>query len=403
MTEQEVKVLMGKMESERIERTISNREDKLGPAVCYLANDLSNSREPGYILYGVDDKTGKPAGMTITDRDIQDLGNIRANGNVQPLPAMTISPVFHFPDGDVVVITVQPADFPPVRHQSKIWVRVGNRKQIASEQEERMLIEKRASSVRSFDEQPCLNAMLDDIAQETFKLGYLPHAIDTTVLERNNRPVELQLASVGFWDMRLSCPTNAGILLSGINPLQYFRGAYVQYVKFSGVTMPGSNIELEKSFSGPLLTLLKELDDFVKLALVHEKPVRQPDSFREKQVFDYPLWALRELLMNAVMHRDYASNAPIYIYEFADHIEIQNPGGLYGDVTPENFPLTSDYRNPIIAGAMKNLGFVNRFNFGVREAQNALTQNGSPAAEFDLSLGTKFLVKIFKHPTWITT
>lgn len=52
---------------------------------------------------------------------------------------------------------------------------------------------------------------------------------------------------------------------------------------------------------------------------------------------DYPEWALRELLMNAVMHRNYNSNAPIRFYAFADHIEILSPGGLYGEATPENF------------------------------------------------------------------
>ena len=74
---------------------------------------------------------------------------------------------------------------------------------------------------------------------------------------------------------------------------------------------------------------------------------------------DYPEWALRELLTNAVMHRNYDSNAPIRFYAFSDHIEIQNPGGLYGEATPENFPTRNDYRNPVIAEAMKSLGFVN--------------------------------------------
>jgi len=401
MTEQDVRALMSKMESERIERTTSSREDKLGPAVCYLANDLGNSREPGYILYGVDDN-GNPAGKTITDQDVQNLGNIRANGNVQPLPVVNISPVFHLTGGDVVVMTVQPADFPPVRHQSKIWIRVGSRKQTASEQEERMLIEKRAAQVRTFDEQPCLNATLDDIAQDTFKLAYLPHAIDPDILEKNKRPAMLQLASVGFWDVSKECPTNAALLLVGIEPLRFFRGAYFQYVRFSGNSMEGSSIEEEKEFSGPLITTLRTLDEFVRAQIVRSKPVRN-GTFQEKQVSNYAPWALRELSMNAAMHRDYASNAPVYIYEFADHIEIQNPGGLYGNVTPENFPGASDYRNPIVAAAMKTLGFVNRFNFGIREAQNALAQNGNPPAEFDLSLGTKFLVKIFKHPSWITT
>jgi ATP-dependent DNA helicase RecG len=57
------------------------------------------------------------------------------------------------------------------------------------------------------------------------------------------------------------------------------------------------------------------------------------------------------------MHRDYETNAPVQFYEYDNRIEVQNPGGLYGKVTPENFPNVSDYRNPFIAEAMKVLGY----------------------------------------------
>ena len=56
--------------------------------------------------------------------------------------------------------------------------------------------------------------------------------------------------------------------------------------------------------------------------------------------------------------------SPIQFYEYDDRIEIQNPGGLYGKVSPDNFPNVSDYRNTFIAEAMKVLGYVNRFSRG---------------------------------------
>jgi ATP-dependent DNA helicase RecG len=88
--------------------------------------------------------------------------------------------------------------------------------------------------------------------------------------------------------------------------------------------------------------------------------------------------------MNAVMHRWYeGSTAPIRYYWFSDHIEIQSPGGLFGEATPQNFPNQNAYRNPVIAEAMKTLGFVNRFGRGVIRAQSALAENGNPAAEFN--------------------
>ncbi len=399
MTTSDVSDLLKKMESDRVERTVSNREYKICTADCYKANDLINSQQPGYLLYGVDN-TGEPAGMTISDEDILGLGNIRANGNIQPLPHIDISEVFHFPEGDVVVVTVHPADFPPVRHQGKIWVRIGARKQAASEQEERRLMEKRASTARNFDQQACLGASLEDIAQDSFKLTYLPQAIDRETLEKNNRTVVQQLSSVGLWEHRNNCPTNGGILLVGINPLNLLSGAYVQYVKYDGANIADAGVESEKQFSGALVTMLPQLEEFIKFQIVQSRPVAQ-GGFQEKQVQNYPFWALRELVMNAVMHRDYGSNAPIRINEFSDRIEIQNSGGLFGDATPANFPHASDYRNPIVAGAMRNLGYVNRFNYGVMRAQEELRKNGSPEAVFDLSLGTKFSVTLFKHDSWI--
>ena len=79
-------------------------------------------------------------------------------------------------------------------------------------------------------------------------------------------------------------------------------------------------------------------------------------------------------------------------YEYDDHIEIQNPGGLYGKVSPANFPNVSDYRNPFIAEAMKVLGYVNRFSRGVYRVQKELEENGNGEAIFDFSLITAFRV-----------
>lgn len=90
--------------------------------------------------------------------------------------------------------------------------------------------------------------------------------------------------------------------------------------------------------------------------------------------------------------RDYQGNAPIQFYEYDDRIEIQNPGGLYGKVSPDNFPNVSDYRNPFIAEAMKVLGYVNRFSRGVYRVQKELEENGNGQASFDFSLITVFRV-----------
>lgn len=107
---------------------------------------------------------------------------------------------------------------------------------------------------------------------------------------------------------------------------------------------------------------------------------------------DYPHWATRELLMNAICHRTYESNGPIQFYQYNDRIELMNPGGLYGKVNAQNFPFVNDYRNPVIAEAMKVLGFVNRFSRGIIRVKEELKENGNGEPEFSLDLGTAFLV-----------
>ena len=100
---------------------------------------------------------------------------------------------------------------------------------------------------------------------------------------------------------------------------------------------------------------------------------------------DYPIVALRQLAQNAIMHRSYeATNAPTRIYWFSDRIEIHSPGGLYGQVTAENFgrPGVTDYRNPQVAEAMKSLGYVQRFGVGIQLARTELQKNGNPDPEF---------------------
>ena len=117
-----------------------------------------------------------------------------------------------------------------------------------------------------------------------------------------------------------------------------------------------------------MLTLARELDALLEGSL-SERPVRTT-ALRDTLIWDYPKRSVRELLMNAVCHRSYESNSPVRFHRFSDRIEIQNPGGLYGEASPENFPRCTDYRNPVLAEALKVLGYVNRFGRGVIDAQH---------------------------------
>jgi ATP-dependent DNA helicase RecG len=179
-------------------------------------------------------------------------------------------------------------------------------------------------------------------------------------------------------------------VLFGINPERHLPGSYVQYVRFEGKDRAGE-IRNEHKFSGNLCRELIKIDAFIETSISQKRPI--PVSvLREETVAKYPYWATRELLMNAIMHRDYQTNAPVLFYEYDDRIEVQNPGGLYGKVSEDNFPNVSDYRNPFIAEAMKILGYVNRFSRGVYRVQKELVENGNGEARFDFSLITAFKV-----------
>ena len=389
ITKEHLQKILSDTESYHIEKTVAtDNMDKFSQAICAFSNDVADSKKKGYLLIGVRDN-GELAGLQVDDKLLLQISNIRTDGNILPQPVMTVEK-FSFAQGDVLVVEVTPSQVPPVRYRGRIWVRVGPRKSIATEAEEKLLTERRLSNIRTFDAMPCLGTTLEDLDITLFKKEYLFKAVAEDILQEDKRTIEEQMASLGLYDLRYQCPTNAAIVLFGNNPERFLHGAYIQYVRFKGLDRAGDIIN-EHKFSGNLCKVLPRIDVFVETSIAQKRPI--PISvLREKTVSKYPYWATRELLMNAIMHRDYESNAPVAFYEYDDHIEIQNAGGLYGKVSANNFPNVSDYRNPFIAEAMKVLGYVNRFSRGVYRVQKELEENGNGKASFDFSLITAFRV-----------
>lgn len=392
MTEQELSDLIAHHEADRVELTISTKDtDKFSEAVCAFANDLPNHGRPGYLVVGVDDK-GRFAGLTVTDELLRNLGGLRDDGNIQPLPTLTVEK-YVTAKGEVAIVTVYPSSLPPVRYKGRVCIRTGPRRGYATEHEERMLIERRVAQARTFDAQPCLDSRLDDLAQSLFLIEYRQQAVAPEVIEENRRPVEQQLASLRFFDLKRGCPTHAGLLLFGLDVRRWLPGAYIQFLRLAGESL-AAPVTNDRVLYGDMLTVLRELDALVDAQLV-QRPVEK-STLREGLEGPYPRVAVRELLMNAVMHRDYASTAPLRITWLEDRVEIQSPGGLYGEASPENFPRQTSYRNPVIAEALKALGYVNRYGRGVIRAQEALSANGNPPAEFEFDSG--YVLAVVRRP-----
>ena len=378
LTPDALRTLIADHESDRVELTVStNKTDKFGQAICAFANDFSNHRQPGYLIVGADDK-GRVGGLTVGDELLRSLSDLRSNVNLEPPPAMTVQK-YTLEEGEVAVVEVLPSDLPPVRYKGRVWIRVGPSRRGANQQEERILIEKRTALQRTFDVRPCIGCTIDDLILDLFLVTYLPAAVDRAVIEENNRSNQEQMASLRFYDLGVGCPTNAGAMLFGRDPLRWVPGAWIQFVRWAGPTMADAPIA-ERRFSGDLITLLREVEAFVSLP-AQPRPVAE-SALRERTAIDYPPVAIRELLLNAIMHRSYESNAPVRFSWYDDRIEIQSPGGLYGMASPENFPRQTDYRNPVLSEALATLGYVNAFGRGVIRAQEALRKNGNPQAEF---------------------
>ena len=394
ITKDEIQSLLHSTETYRIERTISTGNmDKFCEAICAFANDLPDSRKKGYLLIGAYDD-GRLSGLKVDDDLLKKISGIRSDGNILPLPVMTVDRI-EFPEGDLLLAEVSPSLFPPVRYRGRVFVRIGPRRDIANEAEERLLTERRAAYMATFDATPCLGSSLDDLELDYIRNTYLPAVVDSDILNQDKRDIKDKLASIHLYDRKHDCPTYGAIILFGKNPRYYMPGNYVQYVRFQG-TEKGGEVLNEKRFQGPLYKMLPVLESFVSDAIITQRPVTA-SLFREKTIINYPKNALRELIMNACMHRDYQANMPIRLYQFDNHIEIMNAGGLYGEARPENFPMVNDYRNPIVAEAMKEMKYVNMFNQGVKRVQDMLRQNGNKEAEFDVSKLTVFCVDVFSN------
>ncbi len=396
ISKDQLKGLLADIENECVERTISTTNtDKFAKAVCAFANDLSNKKQPGYLMVGAHDD-GSLNGLKVTDELLRNLAGLRADGNIQPKPALMVEKV-SFPEGDLAVVEVQPSKITPVKYKGVTYVRIGARKSEANEEEERILREKSEVKSPTFDTTPCLHSSIDDLDLDLFKKEYLPKFVNAEILVGDKRDIIQQLASLKLFDIAQNCPTVAGVLLIGKDPKHVLFGSYIQYVEFAGKKIT-SRVVNERQFSGNLITLLKEIDYFIKYTIQKQRPVFVT-VLREEMKINYPYEAIRELAMNLIMHRNYQTNAPARFYEYSDRIEMDNPGSLYGKVQPENFPNVNDYRNPVIAEAMKVLGYVNRFNRGISMVQEILEENKNGLAIFDFNDISTFKVTVMNADT----
>jgi ATP-dependent DNA helicase RecG len=385
-TDQELEAMLADLESDSSERKESFAGDapaKVREAVCAFANDLPDHHRAGVVFIGARDD-GSPAGLAITDELLLQLADIKTDGNIVPPPTLAVAKR-RLNGADMAIIEVQPADSPPVRFKGRIWIRIGPRRGNASAQDERILNEKRRHRDRPFDVQPVPSASLADLDRRLFDDIYLGAAFAPDVLALNDRTYEQRLAAT---KMIVTAddptPTVLGLLVLGTSTRDFLPGAYIQFLRIAGMDA-ADPVTDEQLIDGSIQDVLRRVDE--KMASHNRVAVDFTSGSTETRTQSYPLVALQQLVRNAVMHRTYeATNAPIHVYWYDDRIEVSSPGGPYGAVTQETFgqPGLVDYRNPNLAEALRVLGFVQRFGFGIPTARRTLTDNGNPPPQFTI-------------------
>lgn len=187
-------------------------------------------------------------------------------------------------------------------------------------------------------------------------------------------------------------PTNAGLLLFGREPRRFMRGAEITAVRFAGEAM--SDNFVRQDISGALSEQIKSAETFLRDNL--RKGVTLSGTMARSEQYEYPLEAVRELVVNAVAHRDYSIQGDgIRLYVFADRMEITSPGRLPGPVTIANIKDERFSRNPALVQVLADLRYIERLGYGVDRVIELTRQHGLPEPVFS-ETGGGFKVTIYK-------
>lgn len=152
-----------------------------------------------------------------------------------------------------------------------------------------------------------------------------------------------------------------------------------------------------KRIEGTIPEMLDDALAFVRKNL-RVKTIINPNTGKRNDMLEYPLTAIREIILNALVHRDYSIHTegmPIQLQIFSDRIEITNPGGLYGRITLDQLgQVQPDTRNPVLATALETLKITENRYSGIPTVRREMSEYGLPMPRFENSRGM-FKVTLF--------
>jgi ATP-dependent DNA helicase RecG len=199
---------------------------------------------------------------------------------------------------------------------------------------------------------------------------------------REDEPAERVLANLSL--LSEGRPTNAALLLFGERPQHVFRQAQVRIGRFQGWQV----IEDATAAGGLIAQLFVTLEVFGRyLHVRYEIPTSGTgiEALQRREIWDYPLDALREAVINALIHRDYTAVGDIQIRVYEDRLEIWNPGRLPPELTPAKLREDghlSKPRNPLLAQVFYYTSLIERWGTGTTRMIAACRGQGLPEPEF---------------------
>jgi ATP-dependent DNA helicase RecG len=337
--------------------------DDIAAALVAFANT-----EGGKIFFGVAD-SGDIIGVPNPNRLMQRIDQIAYN-NCEP-PITVVQEAVPTADGTVVVVHVPKGELRPYRTvRGDFFVRSSSGRRRASRQELLRLFQEVESL--HYDETPIVRADLTDIDTLAFQ-RFFDRAYGYSLPDEQLTPTMQNMRLITLYQGQLT-PTVAGILCFGREPQRFLPTVLVNAARIAGSELSNEPLDV-KVIDG---TLFDMLDDTMRFLKIHIPTPHRIVGLEPERRPAVPEEALRELLVNALVHRDYTVPAPIRVLLFDNRLEIRTPGRLPNTVTPESILLGASHvlRNPTLYILFYRAGLVTHLGSGVLRAKQAVEKVG---------------------------
>jgi len=369
----EIIKLLKEGESETVEFKPSlSQTDKVIESISAFSN-----ANGGTIVIGVSDK-GEVLGADIGKRTIEILAN-RIKQNTDPVIYPSIS-IENVEGKNIIVIEVRESKSKPVFAFDKVYKRVGKSNQRVSSGEIRKLALEGKKVY--WDEEICEDASLEDIDEDKVR-WYLERREEIRKVKKPEKmDMETLLLNIGAAKKVNSeiKPTNAGILFFGENPQRFVLQSQLRLARFAGKELTRDFLD-RLDCSGTLWEMVEGSEDFVRKN-IRLFGFRTEYSFQRIDRLEYPIKAIRESIINALIHRNYFEPADTRVAIFDDRIEIISPGTFPEGVTPEeprHVPV-----NPVLCQLMYDVGFIEKYGSGIYMINELCKEWGIPKPEYEL-------------------